>query len=150
MDSSLVASAVRLDARAAHGRALARVEHAIVDCRGVGGAPDKAIERVHLPDEVALPEAANSRVAGHGANLLTAEAEQRDARAHPRRGRRRFAPGVAAADHRDVVMPRHGAASTCSTWNIEVPEQLLAQAEASEQRIEHLFNSAPPRDAVKR
>ena len=45
--------------------ALAPVEHPEVDPRLVDGAAHDAVERVDLPHEVALADAADRRVAGH-------------------------------------------------------------------------------------
>ena len=69
VDRRLVALAVGLDARAAHRRALAGVEHAIVDRGLVGGAGDQAVKGVDLADQMALAEPAHRRVARHRADL---------------------------------------------------------------------------------
>src|SRR5579859_4038483 len=58
-------SAVSLHARPMDGRALARIEHAIVDCGIVAGGGDQALEHVDLADEVALADPADRRIARH-------------------------------------------------------------------------------------
>ena len=73
VDRLLVAPAVRLDARAAHRRALGGVEHAIMDGGEIGGAGDQAVKGIDLADQMALAEPAHGRVARHGADLARAK-----------------------------------------------------------------------------
>ena len=95
--------AVGLGARAAHRRPLAAVEHAELDAGAVDGAAHDAVERVDLAHQMALAEPADRRVARHLADRRALVGQQERARAEPRRGRRRLAPGMPAADHDDVV-----------------------------------------------
>ena len=112
----------------------------------VRGAGDQAVEGVDLADQMALAEPAHRRVARHRADLVAAEADQRDRRAHPRRRRRRLGPGMAAADDDDVEILRHGRAS-----NAFVPRGTsLSDAEAPEQRIEHVLDAGLAGDPVER
>ena len=94
--------AVRLNPRALHRAALGAIEHAVMDGGSIGGAGDHAIEGIHLTHKVPLAQAAYRRVAAHRANGIEVETDQRHARAHPRRDRRRLASGVPAAHHDDV------------------------------------------------
>src|SRR5204863_10156109 len=60
--------ALRLRAWTADCRSLAPVEHSKLDSGSVGDAAHQPVERVDLPDQVALTEPANRRIAGHRAN----------------------------------------------------------------------------------
>ena len=53
--------AIGLRARAAHGRALAQVEHAELDAGAVDGAAHDAVERIDLAHQVALAQPADRR-----------------------------------------------------------------------------------------
>ena len=111
-DRRLVALAVGLAARRAHGRALRRVQRAPVDAGAVGRARHRAAERVDLLHEVALADAADRRVAAHLADRLDVVREQQRARARAGRGERGFGAGVAATDH-DHIMERREVHRCC-------------------------------------
>ena len=98
--------AVGLGARAAHRRALAAVENAELDAAGIGDSAHQAVERVDLPDQMALAEPADRRIAGHGADRRESVRDQRGRGAHARGRGRGFAAGVAAADHDDIECSR--------------------------------------------
>ena len=108
--AALVERAVGLRARRAHRRALARVEHAELDAGAIGGARHHAAERVDLPHQMALADAADGRIAAHLAERLDVLREQQRARAHARRRQRGLGAGVAAADddHVKGVGVTHG------------------------------------------
>ena len=95
--------AVGLGARAPHRRSLAAVQHAELDAGPVDRAAHDAVERVDLAHQMALGEPADRRVARHLADRRARMRQQRRARAQPRRRRGRLAPGMAAADHDDIV-----------------------------------------------
>ena len=59
-----------LRAQGVHGRALAAVEHAVLDAAGVRRAAHLAAEGVELAHEMALARAANGGVAGHVAHRV--------------------------------------------------------------------------------
>ena len=126
VDCGAIAFAVRLDARSLHCRALAAVEHAIMDCGCVGGASDQAIKRIHLAYQMPLAQAADGRVAGHGAHGRAVEGEQRHRRARARCCSGRLTAGMAAADHDHIIACSHAAplpdsgavGQKRSTWNI--------------------------------
>ena len=94
--------AVGLGARAAHGRAFAAVQDAELDAAGIGDAAHEAVQGIDFPHQMALAEAADGRIAGHGADGGESVRHQRRSRAHAGAGGRGFAAGVAAADDDDV------------------------------------------------
>ncbi len=102
-DSAPVEFAIGLRPRRAHGRALARIERAELDAGAVDRAGHCAAERVNFLGQVPLANAANRRVAAHLPEPGNALRHQQRARARPRGSQRGFRPGVAAADHYDVV-----------------------------------------------
>ena len=55
--------AVRLRARAAHGRTFAAVEHAELDAAAVGDPAHQPVERIDLAHQMALAETADGRIA---------------------------------------------------------------------------------------
>ena len=95
--------AVGLGARAAHGRALAPVQHPELDAAAIGRPRHHAVERIDLADEMALAEPADRRIAGHHADGLGLMRHQRRARAEPRRSGGGLDAGMAAADDDDVI-----------------------------------------------
>ena len=78
------------------------VEEPELDAGGVGHAAHDAVERIDLADEVALPEAANGRVAAHLADGLDLVRQQQRTRAQTCGSRCGLAASVAAADDDDV------------------------------------------------
>ena len=98
---------VGLRARAAHGRSFAAVEQPKLNAGGVSDAAHKAIERIDLAHQMTLAEAADRRIAGHGADASEALRDERGAGAHARRGRSGFAAGVPAANHNDIEHCAH-------------------------------------------
>ena len=88
--------AVGLRARPAHGRAFAAVENAELDAAGVGDAAHQAVQSIDFPHQMAFAEAADGRIAGHGADGGESVRHQRRRapmraprpRLHSRHGRR--------------------------------------------------------------
>ena len=64
--------------------------------------PIRPSKRVDFPDQMALAETADGRIAGHRADGRKAVRDQRRARAHARRRGRGFAAGMPATDHNDI------------------------------------------------
>ena len=93
---------VGLGARAADGRALAPVEQPELDAGPVGRPAHHPVEGVDLPDQMALAQPADGRIAGHLADGRRVMGDQQRPRAHARRRRRRLAAGMTAADDNDV------------------------------------------------
>src|SRR5277367_1846613 len=101
-----VGGLVGLRSAGANGGTLARVQKSKLDSSLVSRQAHLAAERVDLADQVALADTADSRVAGHLADVIEVEREHQRARAHPGRRERGFDSGVAGADNDDVVV--HG------------------------------------------
>ena len=91
------------DPRGANRRTLATVENAELDAGLVRRQCHRAAERIDLPDEVALADPADRRIAAHRAERLDALRQQQRTGAHARRRRERgLRTGVTAANHQDV------------------------------------------------
>src|SRR5262249_20275717 len=69
--------AVALGARSAHRRPLASIEHTKLNAAEIRDAPHQAVECIDFADEVTLAEAADRRVARHGADGIEAVGHQR-------------------------------------------------------------------------
>ena len=103
-----VEEAVGLGPGRADGRALAGVETAELDRGGVDVLRHLAAEGVDLPHQVALGQAADRRVAGHGADGVGVDDGDKGAAAHPGGGQGRFAAGMAGADHGNIILIHGG------------------------------------------
>ena len=128
--------AVGLDARAAHRRALARVEHPIVDRRLHRRAtpirPSKAsTSRTRWP----LPSPPIAGLQDIAPICAAIEADQRHLRAEPRGRRRGLDAGMAAANNDDIEIAHGGA---LVRWRpprkLFHVEQLFSDAEAPEKQ----------------
>ena len=102
-DGRCIACTVGLDARPLYCRPLRPVEHPVMDRRRIRRAPDQAVERIDLADEMTLAQPANRRVTRHRPNHRRVEADQSRPRATTRRRRRRFGPGMPAANNDHVI-----------------------------------------------
>ena len=100
----LIAAAVCLRAQGVHGRALAAVEHAVLDAAGVRRAAHLAAEGVELAHEMAFARAADGRVAGHVAHGVQIDREHDGLQSQPRGRETGFDPGVARADDGNVII----------------------------------------------
>jgi hypothetical protein len=80
----------------------------------VGSAPHEPVKYVKLANQGALADAANGRVARHLARVFGPKGKETNAGPATRRRRRGLAPGMAGANHQNVV---HGAPlqDECST-----------------------------------
>ena len=92
---------VALAAGGPDGGAAAQVEGLRLERGKVGIAAHFATKGVKLADQVAFGKAANRWVAGHARQGVKPRGNKRGFDAHPGGGERRFASGVAAADHND-------------------------------------------------
>ena len=99
LHGSGVELSIGLRARPAHGRSLAPVEKPELDSGAIGDPAHDPVERIDLAHEMAFAEAADRRVAGHGADRVRPMRDQSGPRAHAGRGGGRLGAGVAAADH---------------------------------------------------
>ena len=99
-----VGGLVRLNTSGADRRSLARVQNAELDPGLVDRARHFTAEGVDFAHQMALADAADSRIAGHLANVVEIEGQQQSRAAETRRGERGFYPCVAGTDHNDVVV----------------------------------------------
>ncbi len=86
-----------------HRRALAGVQGAELDAGLVRRARHGPAERVDLPDQVALTDAADRRIAAHLPERLDALSQKKRTRAHPRGGQRGLRAGMASANDDHVI-----------------------------------------------
>src|SRR5690606_37854804 len=101
LDGGLEQPAVRLHPRTPDGATLRTVEHPVMDGRLVRRAPDQPVERIDLTNKMPLPQAADGRVATHGADRGAIERDQSGTCTHARRDRCGLATGMAATNHQD-------------------------------------------------
>ena len=78
-----------------------------MDGRPVGDAAHLAAQGVDFLDELSLGEAPDGRVARHEGEGIEIDVEQECVAPHARGGQRCLAPGMAGADHDDVITLRH-------------------------------------------
>ena len=93
---------IGLGPRSAHGRALAPIEHPKLNARCIGDPAHQAIQGVNLPDQMALAQSADRRIAGHRADGCKAMGHQGGRCAHTRSRTGGLAAGVASSDDDDV------------------------------------------------
>ena len=102
---------IDLAARAANRRTFGAVEHAELDAGYIGEAAHQAVERIDLPDKMALAETTDRGIAGHLPNRLELLSQQDSSRAKAGCGGRSLTAGMTAADNDDVERGRaHGKA----------------------------------------
>jgi len=99
----LIPPAVRLRAQGVDSRALAQVQHPVLDARAIGRLRHLAAERVELAHEMALPRTADGGITGHIADRVQIDRKHDGLQPHPRAGQSGLDPGVARADHGHVV-----------------------------------------------
>ena len=85
-----------------HRRALAEVQHTVLNAGLVRGLGHFAAQRVQLPHQMTLSRAADGRVAGHISHRVQTDGQAHGLHAHPRRRQRRLDSGVSRAYHRHV------------------------------------------------
>ncbi len=94
--------AVGLSPRPADRGAFAAVQDPKLDAPGIGHPAHQAVERIDFAHQMALAQAPNSGIAGHGTDGIEAMGDERRPRAHTGAGRGGLTAGVAATDHDDV------------------------------------------------
>jgi hypothetical protein len=99
----LIKLAVRLCPRTPDSRALAPIEHPELYARLVCSQPHQSTHGVDFAHQVAFAKPANGGIAGHHADALALVRNKRGPRAHTRRCRGRFAPGMPTADDNDII-----------------------------------------------
>ena len=136
--------AIGLGAGAAYRRAFAAIQNTKLDAATVGDAAHKAVQSVDFPDQMTLAEAANRRIAGHGADGGEAMRHQRRLRAHAGGRGRGLTAGMAAADHNDVESGLHGRleCGPCSGG------RLRGQKEQIRQKMFHVKHRERPEKSV--
>jgi len=102
-----VARAICLRPWPTHRRPLPPVQHLEVDAGTIGGQAHEPVQRVHLPHQMPLADAADRRIAGHLADGGPTMRQQQRARAHARSSSRRLTARVPAANHHHVEPIRH-------------------------------------------
>jgi hypothetical protein len=81
---------------------LAGVEPAELDAGGVDVFGHFAAQGIDFLDQVSFGQAADGRIAGHGADGVGVDDADQGAAAHSGRRQRGFAPGVSGADHGNI------------------------------------------------
>jgi hypothetical protein len=119
----------------------------------------KAVERVNLPDEMALSQATNRRVARHFTHTRPLMCDQRNRRANARGGRGGFRTGMTAA-HNDHVEGQRSRKTVLAAVEFHVKHLrfigeaarawLFADAESTENMVEHVLDINRARNPTKR
>ena len=100
----VIAHFVRLRPQRMHRGALGRVQHAALDEGLVDAKPHFAAQRVDLPHKMALPRAADGRVAEHVRDGFEIDGEDDRLLAHARTSKGRLASRMAGPDHSDIEL----------------------------------------------
>ena len=109
LEDALVSLAVYLSAGGAHGRALAHVQHAELDARGIGPEAHHAPQGVDFAHHMALGQAADGRVAGKITQAVQIAGDEQHVVPQTGQGHSGLAAGMAAARHNAVKKRiRHG------------------------------------------
>ena len=119
-DGVPVEHAIRLRPGRANGGTLAGVQRAQLDARPIRGQRHRTAQGVDFAYQVGLADASDRRIARHLADGLDALRQQQGPCPDPRRGKRRFGAGMAAAndDHVVLLWVVHGGqcAAAVSGW----------------------------------
>ena len=102
----LVQPPVRLGPEAVDGGTLAPVQKAVLDAGPVGGLPHLAPQGVQFPDQMALPGAADGRVAGHVPHRIQINGKADGFPSQPGGGQGRLDAGMACPDDGDIILSR--------------------------------------------
>jgi hypothetical protein len=103
LHSAAIERPVGLRPRSVHGLSLAAIEDAKLDAGPVGDTGHQPVHGVDLPDQMALAETADRRIARHLADRRKAVGNQRRPRAGARRRGRRLAAGMATTNNNHVI-----------------------------------------------
>ena len=85
----------------------APVEQAELNAGGIRHPPHQPVHGVDLADEMAFAKPADRRVAGHDADRVEAQRDQRGPGAGARGSAGRLAAGMAAAHHNHIIVIDH-------------------------------------------
>ena len=95
---------VGLRPRSLYSGTLPAIQKTELNPGGVGEPAHHAVQGVDLPDEMALAQSADRRVAGHRARIVGPQGDQRDHDTHPCRRRGRFDPRMARTNDDDIIV----------------------------------------------
>ena len=107
-----IQAAIRLGPRTTDRRPLAAIQELEMNAGHIRRPAHDAIQRIDLPHQMALANAANGGIAGHFANRLQTMGQQQGARAQPRCRCHRLATGMAAADHHHIKLSGHSSSKS--------------------------------------
>lgn len=108
-------------ARPLNRRSLAAIEQAELDARGISKPTHYAIKRIHLTNQMAFAQTADSRIAGHRSRIIQSHGNQYNTGTHPRCSGRSFQACMARTYDKNIIM-----------FHVK---HLLADAEAREDLI---------------
>src|SRR5450631_11346 len=101
-DGALVELPVRLRARGAHRRPLARIQGTKLYTRMIGRTRHRAAQGIDFANQMALADSADGGVAAHLPQGIDALREEQRTQAHACRRQRSLGAGMAAAHHDDL------------------------------------------------
>jgi len=94
---------VGLGSRSPDGRTLASIEQSELDTGSIRNPTHQTVQGIDFPDQMALSQSADSRIAGHDADCIAAESDQSGRRAHACGGSRGLASRMATADNDNII-----------------------------------------------
>ena len=104
-DRHAIQLTICLRARSTHRGTFASVQNAKLDTRLVSGQRHFTAQCIDFPDQVALADAANSRITGHLSEGIDAVRQQQGIDTHARSRKRGFGTRMPAADHNHIETP---------------------------------------------
>jgi hypothetical protein len=116
-----------------------------MNCCTISGAGHEPIKDIQLADQMAFPDSADRRIAGHLPQILRSERQQSHARTTPCGRGGSLTSGVASPDHDDVM---HGQPLTRSMFHVE-HQNSFAETEAAEKSVEQVLDASAPGEPVK-
>lgn len=137
LNSSPVQTAIRLDARALHGRTFPAVQEAVLDARPVPSLRHDTILGIDLADKMPLPKPADGRIAGHDADVAAVERHEKSPTSHASGCGSRLDAGMPPSDDDHFIM-----------FHVKHPS--LANAEAGKDFIQQILDIHPPDKRVQR
>src|SRR3569623_2132428 len=105
---SRIERAVDLGAGPADSRTLAAVENPELNAALIRHPAHQTVQRVDFPEQMALAESTDGRIAGHRTNGCETMGQKGGFSAKPPGSRRRLAAGMASSHHNDVECRAHG------------------------------------------
>src|SRR6056297_1951886 len=132
-----VDAAVGLGAGTLDSGTRATIEQAELDAGTIGDAPHHPVEGVNLAHEVALAKTADGRIAGHDADPVARQGDERRARTHPGRDVSGVRTGMSATDDQYIEL-------------FHVKHLSLAKAEARENLAEHRLHTDASYQRIER